>query len=119
MAWAEMNFPLLPQPSFPLLSHSGVSVLELSWGLGMATFLVPIQEHYGEDRLRAWDTVLDLFRYLTFLRRCLPAYMVFSNLAPDKERASPSFLEAGVVSGLQAHTVKCLGCLFEGQHISI
>lgn len=75
----------------------------------METFLVCTQVHYEEDHLRAWDSVLDLFRYLTFLRRCLPSYMVFSNLAPvTKERASPSFPGAGVVLGLQAHIVKCL-----------
>lgn len=71
----------------------------------MAPFLVPTQGHHGEDHLGARGSVLDLFRYLMFLRRCLPAHMVFSNLAPmTKRRASPSFPGAGVVLGLQAHS---------------
>lgn len=66
------------------------------------------------------DMVLDLFRSLIFLRRYLPAYAVFSNLAHvTKERARPSFPGAGVVRSLGPCRVKCLSLVFEGQHVSI
>lgn len=46
--------------------------------------------------IRGQDPVWDLFRSLTFFKRCLPAYVIFPSLAHmAKERAVPRFTGAG------------------------